>query len=529
MNNDRYFQEKLNKYNNEIRQMRNKSRPSPQNNVQSGRMGAPVHTASANAPVRHTPEDCMDKPLSPTLPHKQEDCPCTRPAARRTDCAPFQACDHTQTVGDRGPALLQDTMLHETLETFVHQKMIERAVHTKGYGAFGHFKPYESMCAYTKACFLQSAGQATPVFVRFSFAVSNRGTPDTARNVRGFSTKFYTKEGVFDLLCNHIPVFFIRDAMRFPETIAALSPSPVNNLADPGMFWSYIARTPEATHALLWLYSDRGTRDSFRHMGGHSVNTYVWKNAEGRRRYVKYHWVPLAGERVLDRQQAYMLACENPDVAGQDLYDTLDSGKAVEYELNVQLMDPEDEIALPYDPLDDTKVWSETDYPLMPVGRLTLERNPDDYKSQVEKAAFSPANLTEGIELSADKMLQGRSFIYWDAQRRRLGPDFREMPVNREDGWSPKRLVTSGCGDHACGELVRADIPKQDDFTQAGMFYDSLCDTEKQHLIDNIASELHAVGPKVQSCVLGYLREASAELGELVAWQIELYSGRGSC
>ncbi len=163
------------------------------------------------------------------------------------------------------------------------------------------------------------------------------------------------------------------------------------------------------------------------------------------------------------------------------------------------------------------------------MGRLTLERNPDNYKAQVEKAAFSPANLTEGIELSADKMLQGRSFIYWDAQRRRLGPDFREVPVNREDGWSPKRLVTSGCGDHACGELVRADLPKQDDFTQAGMFYDSLCDTEKQHLIDNIASELHAVGPKVQSCVLGYLREASAELGELVAWQIELYSGRGNC
>lgn len=517
MNNDRYFQEKLNQYNDEIRQIRDKARPGLQGNARPGRMGAPACSES---------ESCAEQPVCPC---KQGDCPCDAPSGRRKDCAPSLASDHTQTVGERGPALLQDALLHETLEAFVHQKAIERAVHTKGYGAFGHFKLYESMRAYTKACFLQNPGQVTPVFVRFSFAVSNRGTPDTARNVRGFSTKFYTEEGVFDLLCNHIPVFFIRDAMRFPETIAALSPSPVNNLADPGMFWSYIARTPEATHALLWLYSDQGTRDSFRYIGGHSVNTYVWKNAEGRRRYVKYHWTPLAGERTLDRQQARMRACENPDIAGQDLYDTLDSGKTVEYELHVQLMDPEDENALPYDPLDDTKVWSEADYPLVPVGRLTLERNPDDYKAQVEKAAFSPSNLIEGIELSADKMLQGRSFIYWDAQRRRLGPDFRELPINRKGRWSLKRLVTSGSGERACGELVRAGVPTQNDFTQAGMFYGGLCDTEKQHLIDNIASELHAVGPKVQSCVLGYLREASAELGELAAWQIELYSGRGSC
>ncbi len=439
-------------------------------------------------------------------------------------CAPAVPGNHSQTVGDDGPVLVQDGILHERLETFVHQKGIERAVHTKGYGALGTFQTYQSMREYTKAAFLQGAGRRTKVLVRFSLAVSNRGTPDTARNVHGFATRFYTDEGNFDIVGNHIPVFFIRDAMRFPETIAALSPSPQSNLADPGRFWDYLARTPEGTHMLTWLYSDVGTLASVRHMRGFGINTFVWVNAEGRRRYIKYHWIPLAGEEYLDRQQAGELAAKDPDAAARDLYDALANGEAVEYELCVQMMDPCDAQALPFDPLDDTKVWSEESYPLIPVGKMTLDQNPEDYHTQVEQVAFSPANLVEGIELSADKMLQGRSFIYWDAQRRRLGPDFRGIPVNRQQGgWSPQKMVTSGQGLPVAGELVRADIQKPDDFTQAGERYRSLSADWQERLVDNIASELYLASQSAQECVLGYLSAADAGFGERVRARMEEY------
>ncbi len=448
-------------------------------------------------------------------------------AKEKKDCTCPKDTDHSLTVGPRGPVLLQDSILHETLEIFAHSKPLERVVHVKGYGAFGYFQPFQSMKPYTQACFLQNPAQRTPVFVRFSLAVSNRGTPDTSRNVRGFATKFYTKEGIFDLVGNHIPVFFIRDAMRFPETIASLSPSPMNNLPDPERFWGFVARTPEATHMLTWLYSDWGTVDSLRHIRGHSVSTFVWKNAQDVRRYVKYHWLPLAGERCLNRQEALRLAGENPDIAGQDLYDTLAKGQRVEYDLCVQLMDPADEQILPYDPLDDTKIWDEGQYPLIPVGRLILDRNPDDYQCQVEKAAFSPANLIPGIELSDDKMLQGRSFIYWDAQRHRIGPNFREIPINHTPAWSPScSLVTSGKGQYISGVAMRSHIPKPDNFSQAGEHYHCLSDVQKEHLIDNIALELYTIAAPIQNCVLDYFYQASTEFGQRVKQRMHWYANQ---
>lgn len=433
------------------------------------------------------------------------------------------AAYHSQTVGDRGPVLEQDNVLHETLETFIHEKMLERPVHVKGYGAFGYFQTVHSMAAYTQLCFLQSPGQQVPVTVRFSFAVSNKGTPDTSRNVRGFSTKFYTDKGVFDLLCNHIPVFAVRDAMRFPEFIKAFSPSPVNNLIEPQRLWNFIARAPESTHFLLWLYSDAGTLKSFRHTPGHSVNTYVWKNAEGARTYVKYHWVPFAGVQYIDSHEATRLASENPDFAGKDLNDHLAAGKTVEYGLYVQLMSPSDEAALPFDPLDDTKVWDERQYPLLPVGRLVLNRNPDNYMEQVEKLAFSPANLLEGAELSDDKLLQGRSNIYWDSQRRRMGPDFRKVPINHQENWSPDSLVTSGNGRHVDGLLMRSGIPKQDDFTQAGQYYYSLSPVQQDHLVANLSGDLSGISRETQKIVLSYLYNASTELGERVARAVQMH------
>ena len=432
------------------------------------------------------------------------------------------AAFHSQTVGERGPVLEQDSILHETLETFVHSKIIERPVHVKGFGAFGYFQTVHSMAEYTKLCFLQNPGQQVPVTIRFSLAVSTKGTPDTSRNVRGFSTKFYTEEGIFDLICNHIPVFSVRDAIRFPESINAFLPSPVNNLIDPERFWSFIARAPESTHFLVRLYSDAGTVKSFRHIPGYSVNTYVWRNAQGVRHYVKYQWVPIAGEQYIDSQEAAMLASENPDIAGKDLFDTLAMGKTVEYGLYVQLMNPDDEAILSFDPLDDTKVWDKRQYPLIPVGRLVLNRNPNNYMEQVEKIAFSPSNLLDGAELSDDKMLQGRTNIYSDSQRRRLGPDFRKIPINHQENWSPDFQVTSGNGRYVEGHLMRSDLSKQDNFTQAGLYFHSLSPVQQEHLVNNLSADLASISHETRSIVLNYLYNASAELGERIVRQIEM-------
>ncbi len=450
----------------------------------------------------------------------------------RSDYSPLPMdCDsqnnlYSQTVGDRGPVLSQDSVLHEKLEDFVHTKIIERQVHVKGFGAFGYFRTIHSMSEYTRLCFVQSPGQQVPVAVRFSFAVSNQGTPDTTRTARGFSTKFYTGSGVFDLLCNHLPVLFVRDGMRFPDAINAFSPSPVNNLADPNRLWGFIANAPEAIHFITRVFSDLGTLKSFRHMPGFSVNTYVWVNAEGVRRFVKYHWVPLAGEQYITRQEATMLAGTDPNVAGRDLYNTIAAGKTVEYDLYVQLMDPADTARLPFDPLDDTKVWDERQYPFIPVGRMVLNYNPDNFMEQVEKIAFSPSNLLDGVELSDDKILQGRANIYADAQRRRLGPDFRKIPVNYQQSWTPDSQVTSGCGRYIQGALVRSSIPNPDDFTQAGEFYRSLSAVEQDHLVDNLASDLASVSRPIQDVVLGYFHNASPELAERVAQQIRVYMRR---
>ncbi|MGX9929749.1 catalase [Virgibacillus salarius] len=428
---------------------------------------------------------------------------------------------HSQTVGKRGPVLEQDNIVHETLESFVHEKMIERPVHVKGFGAFGYFETINAMSEYTKLSFLQSPGHKVPVAVRFSLAVSTKGTPDTSRNVRGFSTKFYTTNGIFDLICNHIPVFSVRDAIRFPESIKAFLPSPKNNLLDPERFWSFVARAPESTHFVVRIYSDAGTVKSLRHLPGHSVNTYVWKNAKGVRHYIKYHWIPFEGVEYIDSCEATKLAGENPDIAGQDLYDTIAAGKTVEYGLYVQLMDPADTDKLPFDPLDDTKVWDEQQYPMLPVGKMVLNRNPDNYMEQVEKIAFSPSNLLEGAELSDDKMLQGRANIYWDSQRRRIGPDFRKIPINHQENWWPGDLVTSGSDRYVEGRLARSETPKQDDFAQAGAYYNSLPVQQQKHLVTNLARDLTGISSEIRSIVLKYLYNAASELGEQTSHQIE--------
>ncbi|AHA72477.1 catalase [Bacillus thuringiensis] len=423
-----------------------------------------------------------------------------------------QAKLHSQTVGSRGPVLEQDSVLHESLQEFIHEKILERPVHVKGFGAFGYFQTIYSMSEHTKLSFLQNSNEKVPVMVRFSLAVSMKGTPDTARNVRGFSTKFYTKEGIFDLLCNHIPVFSVRDPMRFPETIQALLPSPKNNLIDPNRFWNFVAKAPESIHFVVRLYSNNGTAKSLRHIPGHSVNTYVWRNAEGNRKYVKYHWYPFEGVQYITNKEAIKLAAENPDYSGKDLYDAIENGKPVEYGLYVQLMDPKDEAYLSYDPLDDTKVWDEQTYPLIPVGKMVLNKNPENFMEQVEKVAFSPSNLLDGAELSDDKMLQGRANIYSDSQRRRIGPEFRKLTINQQQDWTPANQITSGDGRYVEGKLERTSITKQNDFTQAGEFYTKLKPIEKEHLAENLASDLKVISDDIREIVLGYFNQVSTDL-----------------
>ncbi|UOQ50313.1 catalase [Gracilibacillus caseinilyticus] len=419
---------------------------------------------------------------------------------------------HSQTVGKRGPIVKQDSIEHETLQTFIHEKITERPVHVKGWGAFGYFETIYSMTNYTSLSFLQEPGTQVPVFVRFSLAVSTKGTPDTSRNVRGFSTKFYAEEGIFDLMCNHIPVFSVRDTIRFPEAIKAFLPSSKNNLIDPTRYWNFVARAPESLLFTLLVYSNLGTVKSLRHIPGYSVNTYVWKNAKGKRYYVKYVWSPMAGQQYIRNDEAVKLAGENPDIAGQDLYDTIEKGEPVEYGLYVQVMDPDQATNLPYDPLDDTKIWDQQQFPFHPVGRMVLNKNPDNYMEQVEKAAFSPSNLLEGAELSDDKMLQGRANIYWDSQRYRIGPDFRNVPVNKEADWWPGDLVTSGNDRFVEGTLQRSDIEKQNDFTQAGLFFESLSQKEQGDLIENIADGLATVSSDVLDIIYQYMQHASGDL-----------------
>ncbi|MFJ7730144.1 catalase [Neobacillus sp. NPDC097160] len=423
---------------------------------------------------------------------------------------------HSQTIGSGGPVLEQDGVLHETLQEFIHEKILERPVHVKGFGAFGYFQTIYSMSEHTKLSFLQNSNQTVPVMVRFSLAVSTKGTPDTTRNVSGFATKFYTEEGVFDLVCNHIPVFSIRDAIRFPEFIKASLPSPKNNLIDPDRFWSFVARAPESIHFVVRLYSDAGTVKSLRHIPGHSVNTYVWRNAQGIRKYVKYYWYPFEGVQYIGREEANRLAAENPDYAGKDLYDAIAGGKPVEYGLYVQLMDPKDEANLSYDPLDDTKVWDEEEYPLIPVGKMVLNKNPANFMEQVEKVAFSPSNLLDGAELSDDKILQARANIYSDSQRRRIGAEFRKLPVNQQQNWTPAHQITSGDGRYVEGKLERTSITKHDDFGQAGEFYTRLIQIEKEHLVENLASDLKVISDDIRKKVLEYFNKVSSDLAKRI-------------
>ncbi|OGS42931.1 MAG: catalase [Euryarchaeota archaeon RBG_13_57_23] len=456
------------------------------------------------------------------------------------------------TVGERGPVLLQDVHLIEKLAHFDRERIPERVVHAKGAGAHGYFQVYKSMAKYTCARFLQDPKKHTPVFVRFSTVVGARGSAETVRDPRGFAVKFYTEEGNYDLVGNNLPVFFIRDAIKFPDMVHAFKPAPDTNIPTSSSansrFWDFISLTPESTHMITWLFSDRGTVKSFRRMEGFGVNTYKWVNAEGKELYVKYHWKPRAGVGTIDRHEATRLAGEDPDIATRDLRETIASGKAVEYKLKVQLMDIADELKQDFDPLDPTKTWPEDKFPLISVGKMVLDHNPENYFAEVEQAAFCPASIVPGIELSADKLLQGRVFSYADTQRHRLGANYLQLPINRprvpvsnnqRDGamqyapygggtvnYEPNTLA--GGAPHEApaakasrylleGNAMRQKISLTNDFEQAGERYRSLGKVDQDHLVGNIVDSLEKAEKPIQKRMVGNLTKADAEFGKRVA------------
>lgn len=455
------------------------------------------------------------------------------------------------TVGPRGPVLLQDVQFIEKMAHFDRERIPERVVHAKGAGAHGYFQVYKSMKPYTKAKFLQTAKKNTPVFVRFSTVTGGRGSADTVRDPRGFAVKFYTDDGNYDLVGNNLPVFFIRDAIKFPDMVHAFKGSPDTNIPSASSahdsFWDFISLTPESTHMITWLFSDRGTPKSYRMQEGFGVNTYIWVNAEGKAVNVKYHWKPKLGVQNLNRHEATRLAGVDPDYLTRDLHDAIARGEEVEFELNVQLMELVDELKQDFDPLDPTKTWPEDKFPLMPVGKMVLNRNPDNFFTEVEQAAFCPASIVPGIEFSADKLLQGRTFSYADTQRHRLGTNYLQLGVNRpkvsvnnnqRDGamqigqfngpvnYEPNSLA-GGMPKEASeegkprvygleGEVTRHKISLTNDFTQAGERYHSLSKIDQEHLVDNLIADLIHIDKKIQQRVIANLTKADSVLGTSV-------------
>ena len=344
--------------------------------------------------------------------------------------------ENTLTVGERGPSLLEDFHFREKIMHFDHERIPERIVHARGFGAHGEFKVYEDLSKYTSADFLTNPDKTTPVFVRFSTVQGSKGSPDTVRDVRGFATKFYTDEGIFDLVGNDIPVFFIQDAIKFPDLIHAVKPEPHNEIPQGGSahdtFYDFFAQNPESTHTTVWAMSDRGIPKNFRQIEGFGIHTFRLVNSEGDSYFVKFHWKPLQGLESLVWDEAQILHGKDVDFHRKDLYESIEKGDYPEWELGLQIIPPEQEFDFDFDILDPTKIWPEDQVPVKIVGKMTLNQNVTNVFDETEQAAFHPGHIVPGIDFSNDPLLQGRLFSYTDTQISRLGgPNFNQIPINR--------------------------------------------------------------------------------------------------
>jgi catalase len=461
-------------------------------------------------------------------------------------------------AGVRGPTLLEDFILREKITHFDHERIPERVVHARGAGAHGYFELTRSLVEYTRADFLQDAGSRTPVFVRFSTVAGSRGSADTVRDVRGFAVKFYTREGNYDLVGNNIPVFFVQDAMKFPDLVHALKPEPHHEMPQAASahdtFWDFVSLMPETTHMLMWLMSDRAIPRSYRMMEGFGVHTFRLINAKGAAHFVKFHWKPKLGKHSLVWDEAQKIAGSDPDFHRRDLWESIGQGNFPEWELGVQLIPEAKAQSLGFDLLDATKLIPEELVPVLVVGKLVLNRNPENFFAETEQVAFHPGHVVPGIDFSDDPLLQGRLFSYTDTQLSRLGgPNFHELPINRgvcpfhnfqHDGMH-RMLVNKGQAAYepnslATGAEFRVDGGQQgfqsfaeaveppkirrrsasfdDHFSHASFFWNSQSPAEKDHIISAFQFELSKVEVKaVRQRVVDNLAHVDAKLARKVA------------
>lgn len=466
-------------------------------------------------------------------------------------------------AGDRGASLLEDFILREKITHFDHERIPERVVHARGSGAHGVFKLYKPLAEYTKAQFLNDTAAETPVFVRFSTVAGSRGSTDLARDVRGFAVKFYTQEGNFDLVGNNMPVFFIQDAIKFPDLVHAVKPEPDNEIPQAASahdtFWDFISVMPESAHMIMWLMSDRAIPRSYRMMEGFGVHTFRLVNAEGVSHFVKFHWKPLLGVHSVAWDEAQNISGKDPDFHRRDLWDAIESGNFPEWELGLQIVPEEDEFKFEFDLLDPTKIIPEELVPVIRIGKMTLNRNPGNFFAETEQSAFHIGHVVPGIDFTNDPLLQGRLFSYTDTQLIRLGgPNFQEIPINRpivpvhnnqRDGYM-RQTINRGkvsYGPNSLGDNYplqakaseggftsypeRIDARKirarsksfLDHFSQAKLFFNSQSDPEKNHIIDAFSFELGKVQSNdVRHRMLGILSMVDKGLAAAVAFALRL-------
>ncbi len=468
-------------------------------------------------------------------------------------------------AGSRGPTLLEDFIMREKITHFDHERIPERIVHARGSAAHGYFQPYRSLEKLTKAGFLSDAEKITPVFVRFSTVQGGAGSADTVRDIRGFATKFYTDEGVFDLVGNNTPVFFIQDAHKFPDFVHAVKPEPHNEIPQGqsahDTFWDYVSLQPETLHNVIWAMSDRGIPRSYRTMEGFGIHTFRLINAEGKSTFVRFHWKPVAGKASLLWDEAQKLTGRDPDFHRRDLWEAIEAGDFPEYELGLQLIPEEDEFKFDFDILDATKLIPEELVPVELVGKMVLNRNPDNFFAETEQVAFHPGHIVPGLDFSNDPLLQGRLFSYTDTQISRLGgPNFHEIPINRpvcpyhnfqrqgmhrteidtnpanyepnsiNNNWprevppAAKQGGFESYQERIEGSKVRERSPSFGEYySQPRLFWLSQTAEEQQHIIGAYSFELSKVArPYIRERVVDHLLQIDVTLAQAVAKNLGL-------
>jgi catalase len=463
--------------------------------------------------------------------------------------APVDDNQNSITAGEYGPVLLQDFNFIDKIAAFDRERIPERVVHAKGAGAHGYLEVTNDMSKYTKAKLFNGVGKRTPLFTRFSTVGGEKGSADTERDPRGFAIKFYTEDGNYDLVGNNTPIFFIRDPQKFPDFIHTQKRNPQTNLKDPNMFWDFLSLTPESVHQVSFLFSDRGTPDGYRHMHGFGSHTFKWVNEKSEAFWVKYHFVTDAGVKNLSADEAAKIKSSDADYATKDLFDHIASGKSATWTLKVQIMPEADGYKYQWNIFDVTKVWPHADYPLQEVGKMVLNKNPENYFAEVEQVAFAPAHMVPGIEPSNDKMLQGRLFSYADTHRHRLGVNYQQIPVNcpyrsrvingQRDGFMQvngnqgnKRNYEPHSQGHYREDKKVAQKPYQvtglvqrytprhpnDDFAQPGALWRKvLSPTDRDHLVSNIVGHLKGAARDIQERQCKIFYKCDPEYGTRIA------------